>query len=177
MLPEIIQTARLTLRPPQEGDAQTALARWAADPEVAKYTSWTPHSKAATMQTFLDLLNQERKAGSCFGYMICRKGENEPIGMIEANPKDGFKAMMGYVIMREEWGKGYATEALTELVNTLFTVPGIRRVYAFCDVENPASAAVMRKAGMVDEGILRKYFIHPNLGQEPRDVLMLAKVL
>ncbi|PHI20245.1 GNAT family N-acetyltransferase [Lewinellaceae bacterium SD302] len=176
MLPDLIHTPRLSLRPPKTGDAEIALKRWAGDPEVAKYTSWMPHTEAATIQVFLDGLAKERKEGSCYAYMICRRGETEPIGMIEANPEQGFKAMLGYVLMRSEWGKGYMTEALTKITDLLFEVPTMRRVFAFCDVENPASAAVMRKAGMTDEGILRKYFIHPNLGQEPRDVLMLAKI-
>jgi RimJ/RimL family protein N-acetyltransferase len=176
MLPKTLVTPRLLLRSPKPGDAQHAFDRWTTDPEVAKYTSWQPHQEAATMKAFLEQLVQKQAAGHCFAYMICERDDDRPIGMIEAKPKEGFKATVGYVLMRQAWGKGYMTEALGQVMEALFELPAMRRVYAFCDVDNPASAAVMRKVGMKDEGVLRKYFVHPNISQEPRDVLMLAKV-
>jgi len=54
--------------------------------------------------------------------------------------------------------------------------PDIYRVFATCDVDNPASAKVMEKAGMKYEGLLRRYMIHPNVSEEPRDCLMYARV-
>ena len=47
------------------------------------------------------------------------------------------------------------TEAATHLVNWSLAQPEIFRVWAYCDAENPASARVMEKAGMVREGVLR----------------------
>jgi len=34
----------------------------------------------------------------------------------------------------------------------------------------------MEKAGMTFEGVLRQYFVHPNISSEPRDCRMYAKV-
>jgi RimJ/RimL family protein N-acetyltransferase len=45
----------------------------------------------------------------------------------------------------------------------------IYRVWATCDVENFACAGVLIKAGMLKEGILRRYILHPNISPEPRD--------
>lgn len=47
-----------------------------------------------------------------------------------------------------------------------------RRLSRFLD--NPASARVMEKAGMKFEGLLRRYMVHPNINEEPRDCLMYA---
>jgi len=58
----------------------------------------------------------------------------------------------------------------------LLQQPDIYRVFATCDVENPASARVMEKVGMVREGILRRNSIHPSIGNEPRDSLIYAIV-
>jgi len=52
-------------------------------------------------------------------------------------------------------------EALSCLVNWSMDQPGIFRAWAFCDVENPASARVMEKAGMPREGMLRRWHICP----------------
>jgi RimJ/RimL family protein N-acetyltransferase len=45
----------------------------------------------------------------------------------------------------------------------------IYRAEAFCDVDHPASARVMEKAGMEREGILRRYFRHPSISEAPRE--------
>lgn len=44
------------------------------------------------------------------------------------------------------------------------------------DVENLASARVMKRAGCSKEGILRRWIIHPNVSSEPRDWFGYAKV-
>ncbi len=45
-----------------------------------------------------------------------------------------------------------------------------------CDVENVASARVMETAGLTREGVLRRWAVHPNLGDAPRDCWSFAKV-
>jgi len=67
-------------------------------------------------------------------------------------------------------------EAVQALVNWALGQEEIFRVWAVCDLENPASARVMEKVRMRCEGILRKYIIHPNIGDEPRDSYMYAIV-
>jgi RimJ/RimL family protein N-acetyltransferase len=68
------------------------------------------------------------------------------------------------------------TEAVRVVVDWLLSQPDIYRVFATCDVDNPASAKVMEKAGTKYEGLLRRYMIHPNISAEPRDCLMYARV-
>ena len=72
------------------------------------------------------------------------------------------------------WGNGYATEALSAVICAGLALPQILRVTGLCDVENIASIRVMRKAGMVQEGVLRRYAIHPNISREPRNVYSFA---
>jgi RimJ/RimL family protein N-acetyltransferase len=50
------------------------------------------------------------------------------------------------------------------------------RVQAYCDVEHRASARVLEKAGLTLEATMRRYLVLPNLGTEPRDVFLYAKV-
>ena len=68
------------------------------------------------------------------------------------------------------------TEALQPLVNWVINQPEIYRVWAVCDCENLASARVLEKIGMTREGVLRRWLIHPNLSDVPRDCLCYAKV-
>ncbi len=53
------------------------------------------------------------------------------------------------------------------------SIEEIFRIWATCDVQNPASARVLEKAGMTKEGILRRRTRRPNLGSDvPRDDLV-----
>jgi RimJ/RimL family protein N-acetyltransferase len=55
---------------------------------------------------------------------------------------------------------------------------GIRRLYAVCHTEHRASWRVMEKAGMLREGILRRYTEFPDLSPgEPSDVWCYAVIL
>ena len=59
--------------------------------------------------------------------------------------------------------------ALTEVVRWAVAQPGIFRVWAVCDCENVASARLLERVGMEFEGVLRRWIVHPNLGDDPRD--------
>ncbi len=110
-----------------------------------------------------------------YSYVITLKDSDSAIGMIALHP-DGFKIEIGYVLARPQWGKGYMTEAARAVTNWLLEQPDSYRVFAVCDVENPASARVMEKAGMIREGILHRNSIHPNVSNEPRDSYIYAIV-
>ena len=69
------------------------------------------------------------------------------------------------------------TEALTEIVRWALAQPAIFRIGAVCDVENVRSARVMEKAGLIREGVLRRFLIHPASIASPGTVsAMLASV-
>ena len=61
------------------------------------------------------------------------------------------------------------TEALRAVVTWALAEPGVFRIGAVCDVDDPASARVMEKAGLVREGLLGGWMVHPNVSAEPRD--------
>lgn len=68
------------------------------------------------------------------------------------------------------------TEAVRAVVDWAIGQPEMHRVWAVCDVDNKASARVLEKAGMEREGILRRWSIHPNISEFPRDCICYAKV-
>ena len=67
------------------------------------------------------------------------------------------------------------TEVLTEVVNWALSLPLIFHIGAVCNVENIGSARVMEKAGLVREGLLRRWLMHPNISDEPRDCFSYAR--
>lgn len=172
-LPLTLHTARLLLRPLQPDDAPAIFQVYAQDPEVTRYLTWSPHPDVEQTKTIVNMIMANTAAGKQGTWVITDATDDALLGMITLR-LDGFKADIGYCLGRSGWGKGYMTEALQAVIDAAWTLPTLYRVWAVCDVGNPASARVMAKAGMVYEGILHCWTIHPNVSAEPRDVLCYA---
>ena len=173
--PEDLRTPRLRLRPSAVADADAIFDAYAADPEVTRYLSWRPHRSSAETAGFLAWCDRARAAGAMVPYVIEDGTDGTILGMIEVRLQ-GHAVEFAYVLRRDFWGRGLMTEALGTLSDHALADPAIWRTYALCDTENPASARVMEKAGMVREGIRRRHAVYPNLSPEPRDGLVLARV-
>ena len=62
---------------------------------------------------------------------------------------------VGYRLLPEAWGKGYATEGASTLVRYGFETLGLYRIVGVTHPENAASQRVLRKAGLRDAGWTR----------------------
>ena len=172
-MPEQLLTERLLLRIPRMEDANAIFTGWAQDLEVLRYLTWRPHKSIDETESFVRgcLLAWESQAR--FPYMITLEDDGEVIGMID--PRIQASQMgIGYGLACAHWGKGYVPEATRAVIHWAFQQPSIYRVYATTDVENVASQHVLEKVGMQCEGVLRKYIIHPNISNIPRDSYMYA---
>ncbi len=173
--PEQTETERLLLRWPTASDAEEIFARYATDPEVTRYLSWTPHKSVDETIAFERQSEEGRKEGKSFDWLIRSCETNLVLGMIGLRI-DGPRAHLGYCFARDAWGQGCATEAARCVVVTAFEEPSIWRVDSLCDAEHMASARVLEKAGLAYEGTLRRYMVLPGLGDVPRDMWSYAKV-
>lgn len=68
-------------------------------------------------------------------------------------------AEVGYTVGDAYRGRGYATEALRQLVELAFHRARFRRLMALIAAENVASQRVIEKVGFVREGLLRQHFL------------------
>jgi RimJ/RimL family protein N-acetyltransferase len=170
-----IVTPRLTLRPPRLTDADSIYEEYATDPEVTRYLIWSPHTSIEDTRAFLATRFVERGERPEESLVITLTGVDRAIGMIGYR-HNGHKADIGYVLGRKHWGRGIMTEAGRAVVERLFAIPGVRRVWATCDVDNIGSARVLEKIGMTREGILRRWIVHPAISADPRDSLVYAVV-
>lgn len=174
--PARFETERLLLRKPRMDDAEPVFHAYTSDPMVAKYTIWTAHESVEKTEGFLKFCIQEWEDGSGAAYVIEQKSNpGIPIGMINLHSFPN-RFEFGYVLSRAHWKKGYMSEALNILVDWALDQEDIFRISSFCDVDNIGSARVMEKAGLTLEGIHRRFKIHPNLSDEPRDCKIYAKV-
>jgi len=70
--------------------------------------------------------------------------------IIESTPL-GNCVSVGYFLLPEYWAKGYATEALQEVIRFAFEENNVIRIEAGCMKENIGSEKVMIKCGMIKE--------------------------
>ena len=62
-----------------------------------------------------------------------------------------------YILRRDRWGRGYATEALRAVLRIGHDELGLERIVALAYLENDASRRVMEKAGMRADGTVEAY--------------------
>ena len=176
-LPEHIESDRLVLRPFRADDAQD-IFEYASDPDVTRYMDWPTHQTINTAREWINFTLAARASGDEYTWGITTAERPERImGAIGCRRVD-FKVSFGYVLGKPYWGRGYATEAAGAVVDLLSRQSVVQRIWATCDVDNAASANVLKKVGCTLEGTLRKWSIRPNMpGAPPRDSLMFAKIL
>ena len=68
-------------------------------------------------------------------------------GLLEKDVDGRREIELVYVLARDVWGRGHATEAASAVRDAAIRA-GIPRLIALIDPENPVSAAVARKIGM-----------------------------
>lgn len=168
MFPDTFTTARLHLRPVAAGDAPAIFDGYARDAEVTRHLIWRPHRTIADTESYLAAClamppDRERV------YALTDRNGAALMGCLHLRRPAPHRVEFGYVLARPHWGRGLMTEALRAAVDGALAEPGVYRVGAVCDVENPGSARVMEKAGLTREGLLRRWMVHPNVSDEPRD--------
>jgi RimJ/RimL family protein N-acetyltransferase len=172
--PEILVTDRLVLRRPTPSDAP-AVYEYGRDPDVTRYLVFRTHRSLAEAEVFLDTCRSRWESGEEYCWLITLRGQDRVIGSIAARVR-GHSVDLGYALTSAQWHHGYATEAGGVVMAWAVNLSGVYRMWAVCDVENTASARVLEKLGMVREGVLRKWMIHPNVSPSPRDCYVYAKV-
>ncbi len=169
-LPYELRTPRLWLRRPRVSDAELAFARWTSDPEVTRYLTWRPHEDVSATRAWIEAVRAAWEAGGghrAWVLVPADAPDDGPIGAIGMSARER-AAILGYCLSRARWGEGLMTEAAGEV---LAAVRGLGvRVESVCDVDNHASARVLRKIGMRFVGVRTRAVVHPSLGDAPRDV-------
>ena len=153
-----VETERLILRNIEEGDAED-MYEYASDDETIFWLSFPKHrSIEDSRQVIRDLFMTRVEHGNPSGYCLVLKENNKMIGCCDIAEVDRFgSGNIGYVINKEYWNQGYATEACLKLIEVAFEYVGFHRLEIAHAVGNLRSKKVIEKCGFVFEGIKRKY--------------------
>jgi [ribosomal protein S5]-alanine N-acetyltransferase len=149
---DTLLTPRLALRRLTPADLDL-LSRLQSDPDVMRYAGGVKSradTEAFLNERILDYYTRhpglgvwatiERATGKCIGQHLLNHIRGESI------------VQVGYLLFPEYWGRGYATEMCTRLLNYGFSDLGIERIAAITDLPNVISQRVLLKAGLVRDG-------------------------
>lgn len=155
----ILETRRLFLRPFTEADAPLIL-RISADPDTVKYLYYwgrdgiTPEADARRFLQYA-LSNWQKVPILAREYCLVLKETGQAIGdgSLEWVKDLPGTAEIGWILLPEYRGQGYATEMARELLRAGFDILGAKKIIAHCDARNIPSRRVMERLGMTLTGI------------------------
>ncbi len=151
-------TDAVNIRPAYPFDADRILA-WRAEESVRQYQPLGDQS--------LDSLRQELSRS----HDDLRRGQSRRFcWIIEAPRPVGWMTLsvlswehrlaeIGFSLTESARGRGIMRQALTQVVELLFSRSMLDRIEAHCDLRNEASAGVLEACGFRREGVLRGYFV------------------
>lgn len=175
--PEQIETSRLILHRPRRADAGEIFSRYASDPGVTTYMSFPTHRTPDDAHTFLSASDAEWECWPAGPYLMRLKGDNTLVGGTGLHFEAPYRAMTGYILAKDCWGKGYAQEGLRAMIDVA-RATGVRRLYAVCHTGHERSWRVLERCGFAREGILRAHTVFPNVGSgQPEDVFSYGLIL
>lgn len=139
------------MRPLRAADAG-ALHEAYRDVDLMRWWSSAPHGSPEESHAYLA---SRIDRADWQGWAITLAGDDRAIGTLAATQRRSGVVEIGYLLVRREWGKGYAGEAVSRLLDLLFEEEGIRRVFADTDPDNDASILLLERLGFRREGVLR----------------------
>ncbi|MBC8140375.1 MAG: GNAT family N-acetyltransferase [Armatimonadetes bacterium] len=146
----VIEGDRVRLRILRESDAD-AMWRIARDPEVTQFLPWEPMGTPQAILPFIRDQEARRKRGDALCFAVISKETGALIGstdLVDMRRYLQTGAEIGYLLAKEQWGRGIMTEAANLTLRYAFDTLRLTRLVAFADVENRASRRVLEKLGM-----------------------------
>lgn len=153
-----LETERLILRPIEKTDAE-AVFSYRSDAWINRYQGWIPAS-ISDVHYFINykVSPEINLPGTWVQFVLIKKDTNELIGDIGVHflASDTFQVEMGCTLNKLYHGKGYATEALKQMIRHLFEQLNKRRITASIDPRNESSIKLYEKLGFRKEAHFRE---------------------
>jgi RimJ/RimL family protein N-acetyltransferase len=152
------QTERLVVRRFHAADA-IAFAAYRSDPQVARYQSWSaPFPREQAERLVAAFADGDPAAPGWFQYAIAQRDGDPLIGDIGVNLHENLmRAEIGFTLATPSQGKGYAFEALSRVLDHLYSDQNLHSVSAECDARNLRSAKLLGRLGFTAEGCRRQH--------------------
>lgn len=162
-----LETERLILRKGTSVDSKELFENCSSDDKITRYVVWNTHKTLDQTIEFLNKWQDSYDAEHSYKWLVTLKESREIIGTITVVSRSLIHKTceIGYAYGSKYWNKGYATEALKEVIRFLCKDVGFETVYAYYLKDNEASGRIMIKAGMKYEGTARSRMIDKISGE------------
>ncbi len=163
-----LETQHLYLRKFVEDDSEQLYFNVMSDKNVFKYFAFSIHKGISETRQCIENWIQEYKKENTYIWAIVEKESNQVIGNINLDSLYLPLLQVGelaYFIGTKWWGKGYATEAVSEVIKYLFSSEKVFLIEAKHSSQNMASGRVLIKAGMKKEAVLKNRRIDKETGE------------
>jgi len=129
-----------------------------SDPEVAKYDWYYPITTKDEALFIINRYKREFENKEEITWGVARKDDKKILGYccLGSFNDASRRSEIGYGFNRDEWNKGYATEAIKVLVKFGFDIMDFNRIEATVTLGNDASVRALNKANFLQEGIVRE---------------------
>ena len=144
----ICETDRLILRRYCKSDLDD-LYEYLSDAEVVRHEPYKPMNKDEVKSNLEWRISTEEMIA------VELKSTGKMIGNVYLGKRDFESIEIGYVFNKIYWGKGYAKESCSALIQYFFN-NGIHRFFAECDPENSNSWKLLETLGFVREAHLKQ---------------------
>lgn len=159
-----LKTERLHIRPAHIEDKES-IFNYRSDPETYKYLSRIPKSVDDIALLIENASSEIDVPGTWFQMVVLERTTNRLIGDVGIHflksDTENKQVEIGYTLDREFRGKGYATEALTAVIDYLFHSLNKHRIVASIDPTNSASISLVERLGFRKEAhFVESLFFH-----------------
>lgn len=135
---------RIALRPLDDDDAANILLL-NSDPEVLRYVHDVPFADLAAARDWIAAIDNQLPYG--IGRWAIESSDGTWIGRCSLRRQENGDVLMGYRLLRVHWGKGFASEAVRNMLELAFRTHHLPFVASMVARENLASRRVIEKNG------------------------------
>ncbi|MFG1748930.1 GNAT family N-acetyltransferase [Streptosporangium sandarakinum] len=158
MYPVMITSARVGLREftPDDVDALTAIY---GDPEVTEHMSFEPRSREQVEATITAVTGAAQAVPRTEYSLAAVRPDGDLIAFarlaVDTQHPGQSSGQIGFALRADQWGQGLGGDVVRLLLRLGFDELGLYRVWGARSPLNEASARVMGRLGMVEEGRIR----------------------
>ncbi len=147
-----LQTKRLLIRPIKPEDKKEVFA-YRSDAQTNQYQGWIPETPADVESFIARTAKQINETGSWFQFVIIIKESQKIIGDIGLHFFDieNQQVEIGFTLSKNYQNKGFASEAVTEVLSYAFKDLKKHRIMASIDPENIAAERLLKRIGFRKE--------------------------
>jgi [ribosomal protein S5]-alanine N-acetyltransferase len=154
MLAPEFDTVRLHLRPLAQRDAGAMFAIM-SDPQAMQFWDWPAFTDRDTVEEIVAGQIADMEAGKSLYWAVDAGGVLAGCCDLSEIDNHHGRAEVGFLFGRANWGAGFATEAMTPIMDYAFGPMDLERLWARFHAGNERSRVLLERLGFVREGCLK----------------------